>query len=77
MDTLFAKVAGLDLHRKSIQGAVRCRQESEKSFTQVRSFGTMTRDLRTLAACTSHNQEIGEETNGIARISGNAARSVC
>jgi len=49
MDTLFAKVAGLDVHLKSIQVAVRCRQESGKLFHEVRSFGTMTRDLRALA----------------------------
>jgi transposase len=49
MDTLFAKVAGLDVHLKGIQCAVRCRQESGKLMTQVRSFGTMTRDLRALA----------------------------
>jgi transposase len=49
MDTLFMKVAGLDVHLKRIQCAVRCRQESGKLFTQVRSFGTMTRDLRALA----------------------------
>jgi transposase len=49
MDTLFAKVAGLDVHLKGIPCAVRCRQDSGKLFTQVRSFGTMTRDLRALA----------------------------
>jgi transposase len=49
MDTLFPKVAGLDVHLKSVQCAVRCRQESGKLVTQVRSFGTMTRDLRALA----------------------------
>src|SRR5205809_3374077 len=49
MDTLFAKVAGLDVHLKGIQCAVRCRQDSGTLFTQVRSFGTMTRDLRALA----------------------------
>jgi len=49
MDTLFAKVAGLDVHLKSIQVAVRCRRESGKLDRQVRSFGTMTRDLRALA----------------------------
>ena len=49
MDTLFAKVAGLDVHLKGIQCAVRCRQDSGKLFTEVRSFGTMTRDLRALA----------------------------
>jgi transposase len=49
MDTLFAKVAGLDVHLKWIQCGVRCRQESGKLFAEVRSFGTMTRDLRALA----------------------------
>src|SRR5437660_7949948 len=49
MDTLFVKVAGLDVHLKQISCAVRCRQESGKLLTQVRSFGTMTRDLRALA----------------------------
>jgi transposase len=49
MDTLFARVAGLDVHLKSIQCAIRCRQDSGKLLTQVRSFGTMTRDLRALA----------------------------
>jgi transposase len=50
MDTLFVRVAGLDVHLKVIQCAVRCRQESGKLFSQVRSFGTMTRDLRALAS---------------------------
>lgn len=49
MDTLFAKVAGLDVHLKGIQCAVRMGQESGKLVRQVRSFGTMTRDLRALA----------------------------
>jgi transposase len=49
MDTLFVKVAGLDVHLKRIQCAVRCRQSSGKLFRQVRSFGTVTRDLRALA----------------------------
>ena len=49
MDTLFVRVAGLDVHLKGIQCAVRCRQESGKLDAQVRSFGTMTRDLRALA----------------------------
>jgi transposase len=49
MDTLFAKVAGLDVHLKQIQCAVRCRQDSGELIRQVRSFGTMTRDLRALA----------------------------
>src|SRR5262245_59826943 len=49
MDTLFAKVAGLDVHLKTIAVAVRCHQDSGKLLKQVRSYGTMTRDLRALA----------------------------
>lgn len=49
MDTIYSKVAGLDVHLKSIQCAVRCRQQSGELFREVRSFGTMTRDLRALA----------------------------
>jgi len=49
MDTLFVKVAGLDVHLKWIQVAVRCRQESGQLFQEVRSFGTMTKNLKALA----------------------------
>lgn len=49
MDTLFTKVAGLDVHLKTVQSAVRCQQTSGKLLKEVRCFGTMTRDLRALA----------------------------
>lgn len=49
MDTLYLNVAGLDVHLKTIQCAVRRRQPSGKLLAEVRSFGTMTRDLRALA----------------------------
>ena len=49
MDTIYSSVGGLDVHLKSIQVGVRRRQESGKIFKEVRSFGTMTRDLRALA----------------------------
>ena len=49
MDTTYAKVAGLDVHHKSIQCAIRCHSPSGKLLTQSRSFGTMTRQLRALA----------------------------
>jgi len=48
MDTTFVRVAGLDVHHKTVQCAVRC-QESGNVFAQSRSFGTMTRQLRALA----------------------------
>jgi transposase len=49
MDTIYSNVAGLDVHLKSVEAAVRCRQETGKLFCQVHSFGTMTRDLRAMA----------------------------
>jgi transposase len=49
MDTVFAKVAGLDVHHKFITVAVRCRLETGKPFAEVRTYGTMTRDLRAMA----------------------------
>jgi transposase len=49
METIYSSVTGLDVHLKSVEAAVRCRQQTGKLFCQVRSFGTMTRDLRALA----------------------------
>ncbi len=49
MDTLYAKVAGLDVHQKFITVGVRCRLETGKTFAEVRTFTTMTRDLRAMA----------------------------
>src|SRR3954470_9756446 len=49
MDTIFAKVAGLDVHHKFITVAVRCRLDTGKTFAEVRTFGAMTRDLRAMS----------------------------
>jgi transposase len=49
MDTVFAKGAGLDVHQKFITVAVRCRLETGNPFAEVRTYGTMTRDLRAMA----------------------------
>jgi transposase len=49
MDTIFARVAGLDVHQKFITVGVRCRLDTGKLFAEVRTFGTMTRDLLALA----------------------------
>jgi len=49
IDTLYDKVAGLDVHQKFITVGVRCRLETGKLFAEVRTFGTMTSDLRALA----------------------------
>lgn len=49
MDTTYFNVAGLDVHHKSIQCAVRCQEPSGKLRRTSRSFGTMTIQLRALA----------------------------
>ncbi len=49
MDTIFAKVAGLDVHQEFITVGIRCRLETGKLFAEVRTFGTTTRDLMALA----------------------------
>jgi transposase len=49
METLFAKVAGLDVHQKTICVAVRLEQPGGKRREQVRTFGTMTSDLLELS----------------------------
>jgi transposase len=49
MDTLFANVAGLDVHQKFITVGSRCHLDTGKTFAEVRTFTTMTRDLLALA----------------------------
>jgi transposase len=49
MDIVLDRVAGLDVHHKTVVCAVRLRQPSGKLVREVRTFGTMTRDLRALA----------------------------
>ena len=49
MDTIYAKVAGLDVHQKFITVGVRCHLDTGKTFAEVRTFTTMTRDLMALA----------------------------
>jgi transposase len=49
MDTVFAKVAGLDVHQKFITVGVRCHLDTGKTFAEVRTFTTMTRDLLAMA----------------------------
>jgi transposase len=49
MDTTYANVAGLDVHHKTVQCAVRCQSATGKALARSRSFGTMTCQLRALA----------------------------
>ncbi len=49
MDIIYQRVAGLDLHKETIVAAVRCIGAAGKLQTELRTFGTMTRDLLELS----------------------------
>ena len=49
MDTIYQRVAGLDLHLKTIVAAVRFLDPAGKLETDLRTFGTMTRDILALS----------------------------
>lgn len=49
MDSIYQRVAGLDVHQKSVVAAVRCLESAGKLQTDLRTFGTMTRDLLALS----------------------------
>ena len=49
MDTLFTRVAGLDLHQKTVVACVRITGPDGKAVEQIRTFGTMTVDLLALS----------------------------
>jgi transposase len=66
MDTIYAKVAGLDVHHKTVKCAVRC-QQSGKLVKQFRTFGTMTCELRALAdyLCALGITHVALESTGV------------
>jgi len=45
MDIIYHRVAGLDLHQKTVFAEVRCVNHAGKLEREIRTFGTMTRDL--------------------------------
>ena len=49
MDIIFENVAGLDVHQKTIMVCVRKIQPQGDTVEEVRTFGTMTRDLLELS----------------------------
>lgn len=49
MDIIYQRVAGLDLHEKTIVAAVRAVNRAGKLETELRTFGTMTQDLLALS----------------------------
>lgn len=49
MEVIYRRVAGLDVHKKTVVACVRTGSDSEPTRSEVRSFGTMTDNLRMLA----------------------------
>jgi transposase len=49
MDTIYRSVAGLDVHKKTIAACIRHTNQQGKVTEEVRTFGTMTRDLLALS----------------------------
>lgn len=49
METLFARVAGLDLHQKTVVACVRITGLQGRPVEEIRTFGTMTADLLALS----------------------------
>ena len=49
MEVIYQRVCGVDVHKKTIAACVRCMLGDGKVREEVRSFGTMTRDILALA----------------------------
>jgi transposase len=49
MDAIYGSVAGLDVHKKTIAACIRRANKQGKATEEVRTFGTMTRDLLALS----------------------------
>ena len=49
MDTLYARCAGVDVHKKNVVVCLRCISEGGRVTKEVRTFATMTRNLLELA----------------------------
>ena len=49
MEVVYRRVAGLDVHKKSVVACVRILSDTGGPQTSIRTFGTMTGDLRMLA----------------------------
>ena len=56
MRILYRRCAGLDVHKASVVACVLALQEGSRVEEQVRRFGTMTEDLRELAAWLNSQQ---------------------
>jgi hypothetical protein len=49
MEILYSRCAGIDVHKKTVVVCVRCSDGPGKAEQEVRTFGTMTRELLDLS----------------------------
>jgi transposase len=72
MDIIYHRVAGLDLHKVTIVAEVRCLNRQGKLERDLRSFGTMTRDLLQLSDWLSEHgvTHVAMEATDVLGVSG-------
>ena len=67
METLFTRVAGLDLHQKTVVACVRITGADGKAVEEIRTFGTMTGELLALSVWLAEQRvtHIAMESTGV------------
>ena len=67
MDVVFSHVGGLDVHKRNVVACVRCRSTEGAVHEEIRTFGTMTRDLLEMAEwLSSHGvTHVAMESTGV------------
>jgi transposase len=67
MEVLYGRCAGLDVHKQTVVACVLTSTAKGKAAQEVRTFGTMTRDLEALAAWLAERQveQVALESTGV------------
>ena len=67
MDVVFTRCAGLDVHKKTITACLLVSGAGGKGQSEIRRFGTMTRDLLALADWLQSQQvtHVAMESTGV------------
>ena len=67
MEPIYTSCCGLDVHKKNIQACVRRIGKDGKIHEQIRAFGTMTQDIRSLADWMSQQEvtHVAMESTGV------------
>jgi hypothetical protein len=67
MQVVYERCAGLDVHKKSVVACVLTSTAKGKASQEVRTFGTMTRDLEALSAwlVAAQVEQVAIESTGV------------